>query len=179
MLPIICATALAAIIAPIPPHGAAVQPHATVTRGWRASMTTMWSTMDDAYGFEECRDAQSLKARFRVLAAVHHPDRPTGDIETFKSVTDAYQRRLRVMSSLQKDAEIKEALAELAEVVLALALQTIQEVLGAGVKMITGAGEAAAAAAAAANAEEIEKPNMRRRFRNVVGRAVNVVRRAF
>jgi curved DNA-binding protein CbpA len=39
-----------------------------------------WSSMDD------------IKSSYRKLSLKHHPDRPNGDAEKFKEISDAYQR---------------------------------------------------------------------------------------
>ena len=99
-----------------------------------------------SFGFEQCTDAAAVRKRYRELANELHPDRPGGDLDSFKLMADAYKRRLNTMSKLSSDAELKDALAELAAVLLALFKQAVQEAIAGSWKLITGVQEAAAEA---------------------------------
>ena len=100
-----------------------------------------------SFGFEQCTDAAAVRKRYRELANELHPDRPGGDLDSFKLMADAYKRRLNTMSKLSSDAELKDALAELAAVLLALFKQAVQEAMAGSWKLlITGVQEVAAEA---------------------------------
>ena len=99
-----------------------------------------------SFGFEQCTDAAAVRKRYRELANELHPDRPGGDLESFKLLADASKRRLTPMSTLSSDAELKDALAELAAVLLALFKQAVQEAMAGSWKLITGVQEVAAEA---------------------------------
>ena len=112
--------------------------HRSLTGAERAPASFM------TFGFEQCTDAAAVRKRYRELANELHPDRPGGDLDSFKLMADAYKRRLNTMSKLSSDAELKDALAELAAVLLALFKQAVQEAMAGSWKLITGVQEAAA-----------------------------------
>ena len=113
-----------------------------------------------SFGFEQCTDAAAVRKRYRELANELHPDRPGGDLDSFKLMADAYKRRLNTMSKLSSDAELKDALAELAAVLLALFKQAVQEAMSSSWKLITGVQEAAAEATRDGSASRDDSPRV-------------------
>ena len=106
------------------------------------------NTEDDPFGFSGCGSPGELRARYRVLAAELHPDKPEGDLERFRDLTMIYEKRLKRFSRLKADAELEDALAELAETLQALAIQIVTEAVdfafGASLKLLSSAEEASA-----------------------------------
>lgn len=81
--------------------------------------------------FEACENSAELRRRYRSLAAAFHPDRAGGNAETFQCVVDAYERRLRILAARDPlDAEIRQALDELGEVLSSLTERAVANAIG-------------------------------------------------
>ena len=80
--------------------------------------------------FEECTSVAALRRRYRQLASAFHPDTPGGNEETFQSVVRAYESRLKTLQAQNPlDVELQDALAELADVLTAIAATVTQKAL--------------------------------------------------
>ena len=53
-------------------------------------------------------DPESLKTKYKELALIYHPDRPTGDIEIFKDITKSYLYLLKKYKENIPDKQIVE-----------------------------------------------------------------------
>lgn len=51
--------------------------------------------------FDQCQNLNQLKAEYKRLVMIYHPDRPTGDEETMKTINGEYDRVFTVLRELQ------------------------------------------------------------------------------
>ena len=51
--------------------------------------------------FDQCKTLNELKAEYKRLVMLHHPDRPNGDEETMKAINGEYDSVFAVLKELQ------------------------------------------------------------------------------
>lgn len=51
--------------------------------------------------FDKCQNLNELKAEYKRLVMLRHPDRPNGDEETMKAINGEYDRTFAVLKELQ------------------------------------------------------------------------------
>ena len=51
--------------------------------------------------FDQCKTLNELKAEYKRLVMLHHPDRPNGDEETMKAINGEYDRVFTILRELQ------------------------------------------------------------------------------